>query len=222
MGVNFGGVVMVIWIICILVVSYLIGSIHGSKIAQFFSGINIKAEGLKNSGASNAAIVLGMKYGILVAFIDIIKGVLVIIGTRFFMQQYGTFSALEQDALLYLAGAAVILGHNFPIFTGFKGGKGTASVIGILFAIYWPLGLIGLLLLIGTTFLTDYLLIGVFVFYFVFLGEAIWFSEGYVPIAIASFLFVMALILHIENFRRLARKEEMRISTFLKRKKPSL
>ncbi|MEI4769922.1 glycerol-3-phosphate acyltransferase [Psychrobacillus sp. FJAT-51614] len=213
---------MGIWIITIFIISYLIGSIHGSKVAQFFSGINIKAEGLKNSGASNAAVVLGMKYGILVAFIDIFKGVFVIIATRLFMQQNGSFSSLEQDALLYLAGAAVILGHNFPIYTGFKGGKGTASIIGILLAIYWPVGLIGLLLLIGTTILTDYLLIGVFVFYFVFLSEAIWFSEGYIPVAIASFLFVMALILHIENFRRLARKEEMRISTFLKRKKPSL
>lgn len=213
---------MATWIICIVSISYFIGAIHGSKVAQFFSGVNIKKEGLKNSGASNAAIVLGLKYGILVAVIDIFKGVFVIIGIRFFMQHYGLFSITEQDVLLYLAGAAVILGHNFPIYTGFKGGKGTASIIGILFAIYWPVGLIGLLLLIGTTFLTDYLLIGVFVFYFVFLSAAIWFAEGYVPIAVASFLFAMALVLHIENFRRLARKEEMRISTFLRKKNPSL
>ena len=52
------------------------------------------------------------------------------------------FSAVEQDIFLYLAGAAVILGHNFPIYTGFKGGKGTASIIGILLATYWPIGLI--------------------------------------------------------------------------------
>lgn len=216
------GDVMAIWISSILIVSYLIGAIHGSKAAQFFSGVNIKKEGLKNSGASNAAIVLGMKYGILVALIDILKGVLVILGVRFFMQQYGMFSNAEQDLLLYLAGASVILGHNFPIYTGFKGGKGTASIIGILFAIYWPIGLIGLLLLIGTTFLTDYLLIGVFVFYVVFIGASIWFAEGVTPIVVAMFLLVMALVLHVENFRRLVRKEEPRISTFLKKKKPSM
>jgi glycerol-3-phosphate acyltransferase PlsY len=213
---------MTIWIICVLIISYLFGAIHGSKVAQFFSGVNIKNEGLKNSGASNAAIVLGMKYGILVALIDILKGVIVIIGTRYFMQHFALFSDVEQDLLLYLAGASVILGHNFPIYTRFKGGKGTASIIGILFAIYWPLGLTGLLLLIGTTFLTDYLLIGVFVFYFVFVGGTIWFSEGYAPIAIASFLFVMAFVLHIENFRRLVSKEEPRISAFLRKKKPSM
>ncbi|GGA34425.1 glycerol-3-phosphate acyltransferase [Psychrobacillus lasiicapitis] len=213
---------MAVWILTILIISYLVGAIHGSKVAQFISGVNIKKEGLKNSGASNAAIVLGMKYGILVALIDILKGVLVIIGIRFCIQQYGTFSAAEQDLLLYLAGAAVILGHNFPVYTGFKGGKGTASIIGILFAIYWPIGLIGLLLLIGTTFLTDFLLIGVFVFYAVFIVASIWFAKGVAPIAIAGFLFVMAVVLHIENFRRLVRKEEPRISAFLKKKKPSV
>ena len=213
---------MVVLVICILIISYLIGSIHGSKVAQYLSGVNIKKEGLKNSGASNAAIVLGAKYGVLVAIIDIFKGVIIVIGTRFWMLEYADFSLVEQDVLLYSAGAAVILGHNFPLYTKFKGGKGTATLIGVLLALSWPLGLIGLLLLIGTTFLTDYLLIGVFVFYFVFIGASIWFADGIGPMAIAGFLFLMAVILHIENFRRLMRREEMKISTFLRRKKPSV
>ena len=213
---------MIVPMITILVISYLVGSIHGSKIAQFISGVNIKKEGLKNSGASNAAIVLGAKYGILVAIIDILKGVIVVLGARFWMLKYAEFSLVAQDALLYSAGAAVILGHIFPLYTKFKGGKGTASLIGVLLALSWPLGLIGLILLIGTTLLTDYLLIGVFVFYFVFIGTSIWYAEGIGPMAIAGFLFLMAVVLHIENFRRLIRREEMRISTFLRRKKPSV
>lgn len=213
---------MVVSIISILVISYLIGSIHGSKLAQYLSGVNIKKEGLKNSGASNAAIVLGAKYGVLVAIIDILKGVIVVIGTRFLVLKYTDFTLVEQDILLYSVGATVILGHNFPVYTKFKGGKGTATLIGVLLALSWPLGLIGLILLIGTTFLTDYLLIGVFVFYFVFIGASIWFAEGIGPMAIAGFLFLMAVVLHIENFRRLMRKEEMKISTFLSKKKPSV
>lgn len=209
-------------VIYITIISYLIGSIHGSKIAQYFSGVNIKQEGLKNSGASNAAVVLGAKYGILVAIIDILKGILVVTGTRFWIMQYTDFSLVEQDVLLYGASAAVILGHNFPIYTKFKGGKGTATLIGVLLALSWPLGLTGLLLLIGVTFITDYLLIGVFVFYFVFIGASIWFAEGIGPIAIAGFLFLMAVVLHLENFRRLMRREEMKISTFLSKKKPSV
>lgn len=213
---------MVVSVICILIISYLIGSIHGSKIAQYLSGVNIKKEGLKNSGASNAAIVLGAKYGILVAVIDILKGVIVVIGVRFWILEYADFALVEKDVLLYSTAAAVILGHNFPLYTKFRGGKGTATLIGVLLALSWPLGLIGLLLLIGTTFITDYLLIGVFVFYFVFIGTSIWFAEGIGPMAIAGCLFLMAVVLHIENFRRLMRKEEMKISTFLRRKKPSV
>lgn len=212
---------MITQMMSILVISYLIGSLHGSKIAQYLSGINIKKEGLKNSGASNAAIVLGAKYGILVATIDILKGVIVVIGTRFWILEYADLSSVAQDVVLYSAGAAVILGHNFPLYTKFKGGKGTASLIGVLFALSWPLGLIGLLLLIGTTLLTDYLLIGVFVFYFVFIGTSIWFAEGIGPMAIAGFLFLMAVVLHMENFQRLLRKEEMKVSTFLNKKKPT-
>ncbi|WP_313893196.1 glycerol-3-phosphate acyltransferase [Psychrobacillus sp.] len=212
---------MTIWIISAIIISYLVGSVHGSKIAQFFSGINVKNEGLKNSGASNAAIVLGLKYGILVAMIDILKGVFIVIGFRYATQHFATFTEAEQAMILYLAGAAVILGHNFPIFTRFKGGKGTASIIGILLAINWPIGLIGFLLLVVTTLLTDYLLIGVFVFYFVFIASSIWFAAGSAPVIIACFLFIMASLLHIENFKRLFRNEEMKISTFLKRKKPA-
>ena len=213
---------MIVPMITILVISYLAGSIHGSKIAQYISGVNIKKEGLKNSGASNAAVVLGAKYGILVAIIDILKGVLVVIGARFWTIEYADFSLVAQDVLLYSAAAAVILGHNFPLYTKFKGGKGTATLIGVLLALSWPLGLIGLILLIGTTLLTDYLLIGVFVFYFVFIGTSIWFAEGIGPMAIAGFLFLMAVVLHIENFHRLMRKEEMKVSTFLSKKKPSV
>jgi len=213
---------MVVLMISILVISYLVGSIHGSKIAQYLSGVNIKKEGLKNSGASNAAVVLGAKYGILVAIIDILKGVVVVIGTRLWVSVYADFSVVEQDILLYSVGAAVIIGHNFPLYTKFKGGKGTASLIGVLLALCWPLGLIGLILLIGTTLLTDYLLFGVFVFYFVFIVTSIWFAEGVGPMAIAGFLFLMAIILHIENFQRLMQKEEMKVSTFLNKKKPTI
>ena len=213
---------MVVSVIVITIIGYLVGSIHGSKIAQYFSGVNIKKEGLKNSGASNAAIVLGAKYGILVAIIDIFKGIIIVIGTRFWVEEYASFSSVEMDIALFSAGAAVILGHNFPLYTKFKGGKGTATLIGVLLALNWPLGLIGLILLIGTTFLTDYLLIGVFVFYFVFIATSIWYAEGIGPMAIAGFLFLMAVVLHIENFRRLLRKEEMKISTFLSKKKPSV
>jgi len=204
-----------------LFIGYLLGSIHGSKLAQFFSGVNIKKEGLNNSGASNATIVLGWKYGILVGAIDILKGAVMIIGVRLFAQYTEIFSPAQLDLLLYLAGAAVILGHNFPIYTRFQGGKGTASIIGVLLALHWPVGLAALLLLIAITIITDYLLIGVFAFYIVFLAASFWVADGSGPVIVASFLFLMALLLHRENVQRLMKKEERTLSSVIKKKKPS-
>ncbi len=205
-----------------LLIGYLLGSLHGSKLAQFFSGVNIKKEGLNNSGASNATIVLGWKYGILVGVIDILKGAIMIIGVRLFAQYTDVFTAIQLDLLLYLAGAAVILGHNFPIYTRFQGGKGTASIIGVLLALHFPVGLAGLLILIAITIITDYLLIGVFAFYIVFLAASFWFADGLGPVLVAGFLFLMASLLHIENVRRMMRKEERTISSVIKKKKPSV
>ncbi|MBD7944772.1 MULTISPECIES: glycerol-3-phosphate acyltransferase [Psychrobacillus] len=213
---------MIIWSVSILLIGYLVGSIHGSKLAQWMSGVNIKKEGLNNSGASNATIVLGWKYGVLVGAIDILKGAIMIIGARLIAPQLTSLSTSEHDFLLYIAGAAVILGHNFPIYTKFKGGKGTASIIGVLLALHWPIGLAGLLLLICITLLTDYLLIGVFFFYLIFIGASIWTADGIGPIIVAGFLFLMASFLHIENVQRLIRKEEVKISSVMKKKKPSL
>lgn len=213
---------MIIWSVSILLIGYLVGSIHGSKLAQWMSGVNIKKEGLNNSGASNATIVLGWKYGVLVGAIDILKGAIMIIGARLIAPQLTSLSTSEHDFLLYIAGAAVILGHNFPIYTKFKGGKGTASIIGVLLALHWPVGLAGLLLLICITLLTDYLLIGVFFFYLIFIGASIWTADGIGPIIVAGFLFLMASFLHIENVQRLIRKEEVKISSVMKKKKPSL
>ena len=213
---------MMIWIASILLIGYIIGSLHGSKLAQWMSGVNIKKVGLNNSGASNATVVLGWKYGVLVGVIDILKGAVMIIGVRLLSEQWSLFSSSELDLLLYLAGAAVILGHNFPVFTKFKGGKGTASIIGVLLALHWPVGLAGLLILICVTLLTDYLLIGVLFFYLIFLGASIWTADGTGPIFISCFLFLMASFLHVENVQRLLRKEETKISSVIKKKKPSL
>ena len=73
---------MTLWIFSALIAGYLIGCLHGSLVAQLLSGTNIKSAGVKNSGASNAAIVLGWKYGALVAFLDIFKGFAAVLAMR--------------------------------------------------------------------------------------------------------------------------------------------
>jgi len=207
-----------VWTLTVFICGYFIGSLHGSKIAQKLSGVNVKEHGVKNSGASNATIVLGWKYGVLVALIDIGKGVLAVLLLHYFLQST-SYSIEHIMTLLFLMGAAVVIGHNYPIWMNFDGGKGTASVIGITLAIDWKMGLLGLLLLVITTLVTDYLLLGVLVLYLTFCGYAIWFTDGYWPTVIAVALFLLAIWKHLENVKRLKLGSEPRLSSVIKKKK---
>lgn len=208
---------MFLWIATALISGYFIGCMHGSLAAQLLSGKNIKKEGVKNSGASNAAIVLGWKYGAMVAFVDIFKGFAAVAGLRLLLN--GTSLSGEMVwTVLFLVAAGVVLGHNFPFYMNFDGGKGTASVIGVMLALDWKLGLAGGLLLIAISLATDYLVIGVLVLYAMFIVLAYWPADGIWPLAIASALFAMALWKHIENISRIKNGTESKVSSVFRKK----
>lgn len=210
---------MLIWILLLFITGYFIGCFHGSLAAQAVSGVNIKNSGVKNSGASNAAIVLGWKYGLLVAFIDIFKGFAVVAGLRLLLDS-GSFSTETIWILLFVAGAGVIVGHNFPFYMNFNGGKGTASVIGVMVALDWKLGLLGLSLLIVVSLVTNYLVIGVFVLYTAYFVIAFTPAVGLWPLLIALVLSMMAVWKHRENIIRIKNGSEPTVSSVF-RKKPT-
>lgn len=210
---------MVKAVITVLIVGYLIGRIHGSKVAQILSGVDLKKAGHGNAGASNATLSLGWKYGVLVALIDIGKGVIAIIGAHLYFGD-ATFLTEEQIwSLTYLIAAGVILGHNFPFYMGFNGGKGTASIIGILLAVNWKIGLFALILFVILSFATNYLIVGVLEFYLVFCTATYLWIPGISTTVIALLLFVIAMILHIENIKRLVKGTEPKVTSAFKKKK---
>lgn len=211
---------MFVWILLLFVAGYLIGCFHGSLAAQALSGINVKKEGVKNSGASNAAIVLGWKYGLLVALIDIFKGFAAVAGLRLLLET-SSFSPEMIWTLLFVTGAGVVFGHNFPFYMNFNGGKGTASVIGVMLALDWKLGLLGLGLLIGVSLATDYLVIGVLVLYAVYFVIAFVPASGSWPLLTASALFAMAVWKHSENIIRIKDGTENKVSSVLRKKSTS-
>ncbi|MGI2327868.1 glycerol-3-phosphate acyltransferase [Planococcus sp. YIM B11945] len=208
---------MVLWIAIALIAGYFIGCFHGSLAAQLFSGINIKKEGVKNSGASNAAIVLGWKYGALVAFIDILKGFAAVAGLRLIL---GSTAMPDETlwTLLFIVGAGVVFGHNFPFYMNFDGGKGTAAVIGVMLALDWKLGLAGGLLLVAAALSTGYLVVGVLLLYSVFMVIAFWPAESIWPILTSFALFAMAVWKHIENIIRIKNGTETKVSSVFKKK----
>lgn len=208
---------MILWLGSALIAGYFIGCLHGSLVAQLLSGKNVKHEGIKNSGASNAAIVLGWKYGVLVAFIDIFKGFSAVLALRLLLDN-SPVSSETAWTLLFLIAAGVVLGHNFPFYMGFDGGKGTASAIGVMLALDWKLGLAGGLLLIGIALATNYLVYGVLFLYTIFMAIAYWPANGIWPLIIAVALVIMAIWKHLENFSRIQAGTEHTVSSVFRKK----
>lgn len=205
---------LAVWTVTILLAGYAIGCMHGSVLAQRLSGVNLKETGVKNAGASNAAIVLGKKYGALVALIDIGKGALAILALRMLLGD--AFPGEVIWIFLFLAGAAVVLGHNFPFYMKFNGGKGTATVIGVLLALDWRIGLAGLILFLLVSLITDYIVMGVFMLYIALFVLSIH-SDSPWTAGIATVLFLLALWKHLENIKRIREGTEKKVSAVLKR-----
>lgn len=123
-------------------VAYLIGSISGAIIiSKKVSGSDIRESGSKNAGTTNMLRVHGKKLAVMTLLVDVIKGVLaVLIGIlidNVLNKQYGITGNMK-----YIAAVFAILGHDFPIYFGFKGGKGVATSIGVALMLDWKVGLI--------------------------------------------------------------------------------
>lgn len=208
---------MWLWIAGVLLWGYAVGCLHGSVVAQKISGVNLKETGVKNAGASNATIVLGKKFGALVAAIDIGKGAGAVLLVRYFTENAG----LPEDSvalLLFLTAAAAVSGHNFPFYMNYNGGKGTATIIGVLLAMDLRVGLIGFALFVIVALVTDFLVFGVLMLYVTLIAMAVW-ADGYWPVVIAALLFVIAIWKHLENFHRMKERSEKRVSIVFKKNK---
>lgn len=124
-----------------IVAAYLIGSIPFGYLAGRINGIDLREHGSHNIGATNAVRVLGKKWGIPVFICDFLKGFLPLLFVK--EQLGGTVEGFDVDQMAWLLGvlAALILGHTYTCFLGFKGGKGVATTAGCLFALSLPIGL---------------------------------------------------------------------------------
>ncbi len=118
----------------LIILAYLIGSIPTALIvSKRFFGIDIRDYGSGNMGATNTFRVLGSKYGTIVMAIDIFKG-LVAAGLYSFIPYY-MHHELERTNFMIGLGLAAVIGHIFPIFANFKGGKGVATLFGMILAV---------------------------------------------------------------------------------------
>ncbi len=136
----------------IILVSYLIGTSSMSFYLAKLNNVDIRNHGSKNLGASNAMILMGWKAGILVGIHDIGKAFLAVYLMKYFFPD-----------VLYvkeIAGVACVIGHIFPFYLKFKGGKGFASYVGMMFALNWKVGIVVGIAIILVTLITDYIVSG--------------------------------------------------------------
>jgi glycerol-3-phosphate acyltransferase PlsY len=141
---------MIAEFVAVVVIAYLLGSIpFGLIIGKLKSGVDIREQGSGKTGATNLMRVSGTKLGILALVLDVVKAsaavvlATVIIGRDSGVLTVGGVSVHWQYVAQVTAGMAAVVGHNWPIFAKFKGGRGVTAYFGTLFALFYPAGIFG-------------------------------------------------------------------------------
>lgn len=185
------------------IATYLLCSIpFGRLIGKKVAGIDITRRGSGNIGATNVARELGLKWGVLTLFLDVLKGFIPVSLFAHLLPDY--------EIGISVVGLSALLGHQFSLYQRFRGGKGVATALGVYLAISPALSLIALLLFILTVYLLDFVSIGSILSASI-MPILIIFSVKSDILTITS-LIIAALICfkHKDNIRRLMRGEEKR------------
>jgi glycerol-3-phosphate acyltransferase PlsY len=199
----------------LIFVAYLIGSVPTALIiSRKFFGIDIREYGSGNMGATNTFRVLGSKYGTIVMLMDILKGMLAV-GLFNFLPYY-LHNDWDKTNLMVGLGLAAVLGHIFPIFADFKGGKGVATLFGMILAVQPVIAAscVGVFLLV--LFLTRYVSLSS-----ILAGVAlpicvlwIWNDDVTIYRIFAVLVAFMVILTHQKNIIKLLRGNESRVPIF--------
>ena len=197
---------MLIYMI-IIIISYLLGNISTSYIvAKRLAGVDIRTQGSGNAGSTNVLRTLGKKAGALTFVGDVLKGLIAVLMAR--LIAYGM--NMDQSICAYLAVVAVVLGHNYPVFLGFKGGKGVATSLGSMLGMNPFIALICLGFFIIIVAITKYVSLGYI------LGIALspiimLINHNTKGVLVTLFLTISVAITHKENIKRLLSGTERKI-----------
>tara|TARA_B100001094_G_C18177226_1_gene798586 strand:- start:986 stop:1669 length:684 start_codon:yes stop_codon:yes gene_type:complete len=212
---------MTFTIIILLAFAYLLGSVPSAVwIGKTFHGIDVREHGSGNAGATNTFRVLGKKAGIPVLLLDIFKGALAI--NLVWLQSSYEFDNITPITNLKLAfGFCAVVGHIFPIFAGFRGGKGIATLLGIVLAVHPPAALCSLALFLIILTITKYVSLGSILAGIAFpLFISLVFKTQVLSLVIfSSLVAVLIIVTHQKNIQRLLKNDENKTYLFGKRHK---
>jgi len=203
----------------LLLTAYLLGSIPTSVwIGKAFYKIDVREFGSGNAGATNTFRVLGKRAGIPVLIIDIIKGSAAVGLAWFSGFEYGSDEFINFQLGL---GIAALLGHIFPVFAGFRGGKGVATILGIVACIVPLSCAIGFLIFLMVLLITRIVSLSSITagFCFPFILNLLLKNENPILTVFSITVSVLLLITHRKNIRRLMKNEESKVRLFQLRQK---
>lgn len=199
-------------IVLIILSCYLLGSIpFGYIVGKLFKKIDIREYGSGNIGATNAFRILGPLLASIVVIGDIGKGIFSI-----YLAQYFNIDNL---LILTIAGLAVICGHDWSIFLGFKGGKGIATTFGVMFVLNPTISVLALMIWVVVVITTRYVsLSSIFAVICIFIFTIL-FKQPYEYIAFSAIILILGIFNHKDNIKRLKSKKERKIGEKIEIKK---
>lgn len=189
--------------ILFLIATYLIAAVpFGLILTKIFAHKDIREYGSKNIGATNVTRIVGKKLGFLTLILDGLKGAAMVVIARFHFYEINNL-----HLFLTLVGAIAVLGHIYPIYLNFKGGKGVATAIAVLFAIDSTIGALVICAWIISFCLFRISAVSSLIAVFSSIVLSIAFGAPVVQIIFCLFLFVLILIRHKENISNLIAKK---------------
>ena len=203
---------MAIYII-VGIIAYCLGSISFSVIiSKKMAGFDVRKKGSKNAGSTNVLRTVGKKAALITLICDILKGVVAILIA---VLLGNIFNVNDKVLLIQIAGILVILGHTFPIFFGFKGGKGVATAIGVLLVINWQIALICIVFALVLIILTKTVSMGSIAAAILFPVLTLFITNHYIVTGnYIIFAIIIALIIvynHRSNISRILKGEENKL-----------
>ena len=203
--------------ILLLIIGYFIGNIETGYIFGKIHKMDIRNYGSGNAGATNTLRVLGAKAGLVVFLGDFCKSLIPCLVVRFIFRDNVSLSYIY---MLYI-GLGVVLGHNFPFYLGFKGGKGVASTAGIIMALDIRIAVVCLIVFIITVAITRYVSLGSIFVMIILIGMSHFlvkfsygFGEGASPMEfrlLTAAVGLLSIFMHRANIKRLLGGTENKI-----------
>jgi glycerol-3-phosphate acyltransferase PlsY len=196
----------------VIISCYFFGSVpFGYLVGKLFKKVDIRKYGSGNIGASNALRILGLPLASLVIIGDVGKGILSIYLVKYLN--------IDSSLILVIAGLAVICGHNWSLFLGFKGGKGIATTFGVVFALNPVISILAVVVWVIILILTRYVSLSSICAIFSILVFTILFKQPYEYIGFSLIILVLSIFTHRENIKRLKSRKERKIGEKIEIKK---